>query len=35
MIAVPRIPLDRWLPKLVLCMRQYNLRFFSEAIKAD
>src|SRR5271163_1022623 len=29
MIAVPQTPLDRWLPKLVLCLRQYNLRFFS------
>jgi len=28
MIAVPQTPLDRWLPKLVLCLRQYNLRFF-------
>ena len=29
MIALPHTPLDRWLPKLVLCMRQYNLRFFT------
>ena len=29
MIAVPQTPLDRWLPKLVLCLRQYNLRFFT------
>src|SRR3979409_1641419 len=29
MIVVPQTPLDRWLPKLVLCLRQYNLRFFS------
>src|SRR5271168_5175760 len=29
MIAVPQTPLDRWLPKLVLCLRQYNLRYFS------
>jgi sulfate permease, SulP family len=28
MIALPRTPLDRWLPKLVLCLRQYNLKFF-------
>jgi SulP family sulfate permease len=26
MIAVPQTPLDRWLPKLALCLRQYNLR---------
>src|ERR1700685_1385146 len=29
MIAVPQTPLDRWLPKLALCLRQYNLRYFS------
>jgi SulP family sulfate permease len=29
MIALPQTPLDRWLPKLVLCMRQYNLRVFT------
>ena len=29
MIAVPQTPLDKWLPKLVLCLRQYNLRFFT------
>jgi hypothetical protein len=29
MIAVPQTPLDRWLPKLVLCLRQYNLRYFT------
>src|ERR1700736_6905769 len=29
MIALPKTPLDRWLPKLVLCLRQYNWRFFS------
>ncbi|HEV8039658.1 MAG TPA: SulP family inorganic anion transporter [Bryobacteraceae bacterium] len=28
MIALPQTPLDRWLPKLVLCLRQYNLKFF-------
>jgi hypothetical protein len=28
MIAVPQTPLDRWLPKLMLCLRQYSLRFF-------
>src|SRR5271154_2270106 len=28
MIAVPQTPLDRWLPKLVLCLRQYNLKLF-------
>jgi SulP family sulfate permease len=27
-IALPQTPLDRWLPKLVLCLRQYNLKFF-------
>ena len=29
MIAVPQTPLDRWLPKLTLCLRQYNLRYFT------
>src|ERR1700730_1229791 len=29
MIALPQTPLDRWLPKLVLCLRQYNLQFFT------
>src|SRR5271154_584653 len=29
MIVVPQTPLDRWLPKLVLCLRQYNLRYFT------
>src|ERR1700736_2507077 len=29
MIALPKTPLDRWLPKLVLCLRQYNFKFFS------
>src|SRR5258706_5375713 len=29
MIALPQTPFDRWLPKLVLCLRQYNLRFFA------
>src|ERR1700731_1286479 len=28
MIALPQTLLDRWLPKLVLCLRRYNLRFF-------
>ena len=28
MIALPQTPLDRWLPKLILCLRQYNLRLF-------
>src|SRR5260370_23984237 len=33
MIALPQTPLDRWLPKLVLCLRQYNSRLFTaEAI---
>jgi SulP family sulfate permease len=27
-IALPQTPLDRWLPKLLLCLRQYNLKFF-------
>jgi len=34
MIAVPKTPLDRWLPKLVLCLRQYNLRFFTADVIA-
>jgi SulP family sulfate permease len=34
MIVVPQTPLDRWLPKLVLCLRQYNLRFFSADVIA-
>ena len=34
MIAVPQTPLDRWLPKLVLCLRQYNLRFFTADVIA-
>jgi sulfate permease, SulP family len=28
MIALPQTPVERWLPKLALCLRQYNLRFF-------
>ena len=28
MIALPRTPLDCWLPKLVLCLRQYSWRIF-------
>src|SRR5271154_5987592 len=34
MIVVPQTPLDRWLPKLVLCLRQYNLRFFTADVIA-
>jgi SulP family sulfate permease len=34
MIAVPQTPLDRWLPKLVLCLRQYSLRFFTADVIA-
>jgi sulfate permease, SulP family len=34
MIALPQTPLDRWLPKLVLCLRQYNLRFFTADVIA-
>src|ERR1700730_13966616 len=34
MIALPRTPLDRWLPKLVLCLRQYNLRLFTADVIA-
>jgi SulP family sulfate permease len=34
MIAVPQTPLDRWLPKLVLCLRQYNLLFFTADVIA-
>jgi SulP family sulfate permease len=29
MIALPQTPLDRWLPKLILCLRRYNLKFFT------
>ena len=29
MIALPETPLDQWLPKLALCLRQYNLRVFT------
>jgi sulfate permease, SulP family len=29
MTALPQTPLDRWLPRLVLCLRQYNLRYFT------
>jgi SulP family sulfate permease len=28
MIALPKTPLDFWLPKLALCMRQYTWKFF-------
>jgi hypothetical protein len=28
MIALPKTPLDFWLPKLALCMRQYTWRIF-------
>ena len=34
MIAVPQTPLDRWLPKLALCLRQYNLHFFGNDVIA-
>ena len=34
MIAVPQTALDRWLPKLVLCLRRYNLRFFTADVIA-
>src|ERR1700675_1353616 len=34
MNAVPQTPLDRWLPKLVLCLRQYNLRVFTTDVIA-
>lgn len=34
MIALAQTPLDRWLPKLVLCLRQYNLRFFTADVIA-
>jgi SulP family sulfate permease len=29
MIALPQSRLDHWLPKLVLCLRQYSWRTFS------
>ena len=28
MIAVPQTPLDYWMPKLVLCLRQYSWQHF-------
>src|SRR6266498_3776971 len=28
MIAVPQTPLDQWMPKLVLCLRQYSWQHF-------
>jgi sulfate permease, SulP family len=34
MIAMPQTPLDRWLPKLALCLRQYNLRYFTADVIA-
>jgi SulP family sulfate permease len=34
MIAMPHTPLDRWLPKLALCLRQYNLRYFTADVIA-
>jgi sulfate permease, SulP family len=34
MIALPRTPLDRWSPKLLLCLRQYNLKYFSADLAA-
>jgi SulP family sulfate permease len=34
MIAVPQTPLDRWLPKLVLCLRRYNLHVFTADVIA-
>ena len=34
MIALPQTPLDQWLPKLVLCLRQYNLQFFTADVIA-
>ena len=29
MIALPQTSAERWFPKLALCLRQYNLRFFT------
>ncbi|MCU1261201.1 MAG: sulfate transporter [Bryobacterales bacterium] len=34
MTALPQTPLDRWLPKLVLCLRQYSWRIFSSDVIA-
>src|SRR5580692_8052650 len=34
MIAAPQTPLNRWLPKLALSFRQYNLRFFTADVIA-
>ena len=34
MTALPQTRLDRWLPKLVLCLRQYNLRFLTADVIA-
>ena len=28
MIALPKTPLDNWMPKLVLCLRRYSWQFF-------
>jgi sulfate permease, SulP family len=33
-IALPRTPLDQWLPKLVLCLRQYSWRIFGDDVIA-
>jgi SulP family sulfate permease len=34
MIASQRTPVDRWLPKLVHCLREYNLKFFTADVIA-
>ena len=34
MNALPQSPVDQWLPKLVLCLRQYNWRIFSSDVIA-
>jgi sulfate permease, SulP family len=34
MIALPKSPLDHWLPKLALCLRQYSWRLFSGDVVA-
>jgi sulfate permease, SulP family len=34
MTVLPRTPLDRWLPRLVLCLRQYSLRLLAGDVVA-
>jgi SulP family sulfate permease len=34
MIGLARTPIDRWLPRLLLCLRQYNLKLFTSDLIA-